>query len=248
MASTINLHGIATLAHDPVVLVPRRFSARRPVHHARGAALAELVDGADGVNGGVERAAGVEVLLHDGEQILAGTGGAGGVLGRGRDPGVGECGVGGHARGGVDGQAALDEVARRERDAAPVLERREGVVGHQDGLHLFQVRVPVEGRVAAQEEVGDDADGPDVAVDSLVWVVMRLKDARRGEWGETYTGFPWPDFLNISGAMYPGVPHVVVKTWKASSSIIRERPKSAIRRSALSSGVRKSKFSGLRSR
>ena len=27
-----------------------------------------------------------------------------------------------------------------------------------------------------------------------------------------YTGFPCPDFLKISGAMYPGVPQVVVKT------------------------------------
>jgi len=31
-------------------------------------------------------------------------------------------------------------------------------------LHFFQVRVPVEGRVAAEEEVGYYADGPDVAV------------------------------------------------------------------------------------
>lgn len=27
-----------------------------------------------------------------------------------------------------------------------------------------------------------------------------------------YTGLPCPVFLKISGAMYPGVPHVVVKT------------------------------------
>ena len=32
------------------------------------------------------------------------------------------------------------------------------------------------------------------------------------EGGDSYTGFPCPDFLKISGAMYPGVPHVVVKT------------------------------------
>ena len=66
--------------------------------------------------------------------------------------------------------------------------------------------------------------------------------------GETYTGLPWPVFLKISGAIYPGVPHVVVRTWNASSSMIRLRPKSAINRSALSSGVLNSRFSGFRSR
>lgn len=64
----------------------------------------------------------------------------------------------------VDGQAAFDEVAGREGDAAPVFEGGEGVVGDEDGLHFFEVGVPVEGGVAAEEEVGDDAYGPDVAV------------------------------------------------------------------------------------
>ena len=40
---------------------------------------------------------------------------------------------------------------------------------------------------------------------------VRMEDMGR-EWGGSYTGFPCPDFLKISGAMYPGVPHVVVKT------------------------------------
>jgi hypothetical protein len=62
-----------------------------------------------------------------------------------------------------------------------------------------------------------------------------------------YTGFPWPVFLKISGAMYPGVPQVVVRTWNCSSSMMRERPKSAMRSSAWFSGVRKRRFSGLRS-
>lgn len=65
---------------------------------------------------------------------------------------------------------------------------------------------------------------------------------------ETHTGFPCPLFLKISGAIYPGVPHVVVKTWNCSSSMILDRPKSAISRSALSSGVRNRRFSGFRSR
>jgi hypothetical protein len=71
--------------------------------------------------------------------------------------------VGRHTGGRVDGEAAADEFARREGHAAPVFEGCEGVVGHEDGLHLFEVGVTVEGRVAAEEEVGDDADGPDVA-------------------------------------------------------------------------------------
>ena len=40
----------------------------------------------------------------------------------------------------------------------------------------------------------------------------------------------------------------MVRTWNDSSSMIRERPKSAMRRSEFSAGVRKSRFSGLRSR
>lgn len=68
------------------------------------------------------------------------------------------------------------------------------------------------------------------------------------EMSPTYTGLPWPLFLKISGAMYPGVPQVVVSTWNCSSSIILESPKSAISKSALSSGVLNNRFSGLRSR
>ena len=105
----------------------------------------------------MQGAAGVEVAAHDGQEVLLAGGGA---LG---DEGVREGLVGGEALGGVDGEAALDELAGGERDAAPVFERREGVVGDQDGLHFFQVGVPVEGGVAAEEEVGYYADGPDVA-------------------------------------------------------------------------------------
>lgn len=109
----------------------------------------------------------VEVLLDDGQEIGAGRVAVGAVAGARpvfADEDVAERLVCGHARARVGGQATADEVARRERDAAPVFERREGVVGHQDGLHFFEVRVPVEGGVAAEEEVGDYADGPDVAV------------------------------------------------------------------------------------
>lgn len=69
----------------------------------------------------------------------------------------------GHAFGGVDGEAAFYEFARGEGDGAPVFERGEAVVGDEDGLHFFQVRVSVEGGVAAEEEVCYYAYGPDVA-------------------------------------------------------------------------------------
>lgn len=76
---------------------------------------------------------------------------------------MGEGVVGGHAVGGVDGEATLDEVSSGVGDAAPVFDGGEGVVGDEDGLHFFEVAVAVEGGVAAEEEVGDYADGPDVA-------------------------------------------------------------------------------------
>lgn len=103
--------------------------------------------------------------------------------------------MGRHAFRRVDGQAALDEGSSRQRNTAPVLERCEGVVGDEDGLHFFEVAVSVEGRVAAEEEVGDDADGPNIAVRVLAGT----------EYGErvihAYTGLPWPLLLKISGAM-----------------------------------------------
>ncbi len=68
-----------------------------------------------------------------------------------------------HALDRVDGEAALDEFARISGDAAPEFEGREGVVGYQDGLHFFEVGFAVEGWVAAEEEVGYHAYGPDVA-------------------------------------------------------------------------------------
>lgn len=76
--------------------------------------------------------------------------------------------VRGHAGVGIDGQAASDEVAGWVGDVAPVFDGCEGVVGGEDGLHFFQVGVAVEWCVAAEEEVGDDADGPDVAVHASV--------------------------------------------------------------------------------
>lgn len=120
--------------------------------------LAELVDGADGVDGGVQGAAGVEVLLDGGQQVLAGA-----VRGReAGDEGVLQGLVGGDALVLVNGEAAPDKVLCGRGDAAPVLDRGEAVVGVEDGLHLLEVGVAVEGGVAAEQEVGDDANGPEV--------------------------------------------------------------------------------------
>ena len=127
------------------------------VHH-NALGLAQLVDGADGVDGGVQGAAGVEVLLDSGQEIGGGAGGGAGA----DDEGMLQRLVGGDALLRVDGQAAADEVLGLGGDAAPVLDGGEAVVGAEDGLHLLEVGVAVEGGVAAQQEVGDDADGPQV--------------------------------------------------------------------------------------
>ena len=68
-----------------------------------------------------------------------------------------------HALLGVDGQATFYKFARRKGDRPPVFEGREGVVGYQDGLHFFEIGVPVERGIAAEEEVGYYAYCPDVS-------------------------------------------------------------------------------------
>ena len=77
-------------------------------------------------------------------------------------------GVCGHALAGIDGETLFDEVASRFGDITPVFDGREGVIGGEDGLHFFQVGVPVEGGVATEEEVGYHADGPDITGEALV--------------------------------------------------------------------------------
>ena len=73
----------------------------------------------------------------------------------------------GHALIGIDRETATDEVAGEFGDVAPVLDRCEGIVGAEDGLHFFEVGVAVEGSIAAEEEVSYYADGPDVAVEGV---------------------------------------------------------------------------------
>lgn len=106
----------------------------------------------------MQRASGVEVLLHGREEVfllflLA-------LLG---DPRVAERFVGCHALVAVDGETSLDELSCGQGHAPPVFERGEGVVGDEDGLHLFKVAVTVEGGVAAEKEVGYYAYGPDIS-------------------------------------------------------------------------------------
>lgn len=84
-----------------------------------------------------------------------------------------KCSVGGHALFRVNGQALFDEVTSHMRDIPPIFDRCERIVGLQDGLHLFQVRISIEGGVAAEEEVSDDADGPDVAMSVLACENLR---------------------------------------------------------------------------
>ena len=68
-----------------------------------------------------------------------------------------------HALLRIDCQATFNEFAGGEGDRTPIFERSEGIVGDQDGLHFFEIGVPVKGGVAAEEEVGYYAYCPDVS-------------------------------------------------------------------------------------
>lgn len=186
ISSRINLHLIAPAIHTPIhtltltripipipipiplrprPLLPSRIATISPIHQPRRAPLPQLIDRANRINSRMQRPSRIEILLDGGQQIGVP---AHGFIGRGirrgfDDERVGEGLVGGHAGVGVSGEAAFDEVAGGERDAAPVFERGEAVVGDEDCLHFFEVGVPVEGGVAAEEEVGYYAYGPDVA-------------------------------------------------------------------------------------
>lgn len=139
------------------------------VHHAHAATRSELVDGSDGVDGFVQCPPSVEVLLDSWQQILFSSA----LRGSGY-PFVGKSFVRCHALCWIDGETALDEGARWKGNTAPVFKRREGVIGDEDGLHLFQIRVAVEWGVAAEQEVGYDADCPHIAA-----VIQSAMDAMR---------------------------------------------------------------------
>lgn len=109
----------------------------------------------------MQSAPGVKVLLDCGQQVLFAF--CGGLAEVG-DPRVRESFMSCHAGGRVDGEAAADELASCEGDAAPVFKRSERVIGDKDSLHFFEVGVAVKRSVAAEEEVGYHANGPDVTV------------------------------------------------------------------------------------
>lgn len=79
-----------------------------------------------------------------------------------RQPWVLKGFCGGRSLARVDGEASADEVASRCRDRCPILFGFKLVISANDGFHLLLLIVPVEGGVTTQEEVGDDAHGPDV--------------------------------------------------------------------------------------
>ena len=102
--------------------------------------------------------------------------------------------MGGHSLSWVDCEALLDEVSGCLGDVPPVFDWCERVVCLEDSLHLFQIRIAVEWGISAEEEVGDDADSPDVPV-------SEVSKVESYEQHDAYTGFPWPVFLKISGAI-----------------------------------------------
>lgn len=109
--------------------------------------------------------------------------------------------MGCHALFRVDCQALLDEVSSGQANVAPVFDGSERVVGLQDCLHFFKIGVAVERGVAAQEEVGDDAYGPYISDLNVSGLTLSRQGKECVQACITYTGFPCPVFLNISGAI-----------------------------------------------
>ena len=70
--------------------------------------------------------------------------------------------LGGGPFGGVDCKTTLDEVLGRLGDILPILDGFKLVVTSDDSLCLLGLRVPVERRITAEEEIGNDAHGPDI--------------------------------------------------------------------------------------
>lgn len=62
----------------------------------------------------------------------------------------------------VERKTRAHKVACSLRNIRPVFLRLEGIVARADRFHLLLLGVSVEGRVPTEEEIGDDAHGPDV--------------------------------------------------------------------------------------
>ena len=106
----------------------------------------------------------VEVLLHLRQQVSGNAGGAIGheVLSMARQPLVSHHNLGGGSCDGVDGETLSDELLGSLGDILPILNRLKLVVTSDDSLRLLGLRVPVERCITAEEEIGDNAHGPDV--------------------------------------------------------------------------------------
>jgi len=136
------------------------------VHHASRTASSKLVDGTNSIDGSVKGASGVEVLLDSWQKILF-TFRL--FLSKVCNPRMRERFVRCHTRCWINSQTAANKLASGQRNPAPVFERCKRVIGNEDSLHFLEVRIAVERRVAAKEKVCDDTNGPDVAVQMLVW-------------------------------------------------------------------------------
>lgn len=161
----VDLHRIRSLFCRLGELRSRRCAASRltrlyAIHHTSCATGSQLVDSTDSVNSSMKCTSGIEILLDCGQQVLLTLSFTGTQV---SDPRMRQGFVRGHARCWIDCQAATNEFTSSEGNAAPVFEGSKRVVGDEDSLHLLKVRVAIEGCVAAEKEVSDDADSPDVA-------------------------------------------------------------------------------------
>jgi hypothetical protein len=72
-----------------------------------------------------------------------------------------------HALRWIDGEAALDEIAGGVGDGVPAFHWGKGVVRNEGSVDLFKVGIALERCVAAENEEGYRAYGPDIAVSNF---------------------------------------------------------------------------------
>jgi len=70
--------------------------------------------------------------------------------------------LGGGPFGGVNGETGLDELFGRPGDILPILSGLKFVVASDDRLRLLGLRVPIERRISAEEEICNNTHGPDI--------------------------------------------------------------------------------------
>lgn len=135
-----------------------------------------------------------------------------------------------------------------------------------DGLHFLLLTVSIKGSIATQEEIGDDANSPDIDGFSMAsWKRSTRSlnfDRKKKSREKKRTSFEYfrshvliiiiiirTKWFQVCQkvTLTPGVPQISVKTVSFSSSMTRLRPKSAIIMSASSAFERNKRFSGFRS-